>query len=266
MSGIDSKLREISQINDLQQRNQWMNRLHPLVKFALTIIYIAFVVSCDKYDLSRMIVFAIYPFVLFNIADLKLKDALYRMRLVMPLVLAVGIFNPLLDRVVIGRIGAIAVTSGMVSMISLMLKGIYSVLIAYVLIATTTIEEICYAMRLIHIPKMIVTVILLIYRYIYILGDEASRIMTAYKLRAPSQKGINIKAWGPLVGQWLIRSMDRATMVYESMTLRGFNGDYVYEKKVKSKAADYIYLMVWLLVFIVVRFTDIVNIIGGLFV
>ena len=70
------------------------------------------------------------------------------------------------------------------------------------------------------------TVILLIDRYIYILGQEAERIMTAYKLRAPSQKGIHYKAWGPLVGQWLIRSMERAQIVYESMTLRGYQGEF----------------------------------------
>ena len=92
------------------------------------------------------------------------------------------------------------------------------------LIATTSIEAICYALRQIRIPQVLVVIILLIYRYIFIMGQEAERIMTAYKLRAPSQKGINYKAWGPLVGQWLIRSMDRAESVYESMQLEALGG------------------------------------------
>ena len=222
MAGIESQLHEINRISDLQLRDQRVNRLHPLVKLLFTIAYMIVVVSCGKYNLSFMILLGIYPVVLFALADLSMKEGLYRMRHILPLVMAVGIFNPFLDRTPIGQIAGITIGAGVYSMLTLMMKGIYSVLSAYVLIATTTIEDICRALRLIHVPKTIVMVILLIYRYIFILGQEAERIMNAYRLRAPSQKGIHYKAWGPLVGQWLIRSMDRAQAVYESMQLRGF--------------------------------------------
>ena len=253
MSGIEKQLREIDQLNTLQQRDQWMCLMHPLVKLCLTIVYIVFVVSCHKYSLSTVVIFAVYPFMMFNFADLSLKDAIYRMRLILPIVLAVGIFNPIMDREVVMHLGNVAVSGGVVSMITLMLKGFYAVLSAYLLIATTTIEDICYALRRLHMPKILVTVILLIDRYIYILGREAERIMTAYKLRAPSQKGIHYKAWGPLVGQWLIRSMERAQVVYESMTLRGYRGEYDYGKKRKLSAKDILFFTVWLVAFVVIR-------------
>ncbi|MBR1572436.1 MAG: cobalt ECF transporter T component CbiQ [Lachnospiraceae bacterium] len=277
MSTIDNKLKAISNINTLQQRDQWVNHLHPLVKLLLTFIYIISVVSISKYNLSKMLVFAIYPFFCFNLADLNFRDAIYRMRLILPLVMVVGIFNPIFDRDImlyIGgnvmangeHVGGLAISAGVISMLTLMLKGVYAVLATYILIATTSIEEICYAMRKLHVPQILVLVILLINRYIYILGEEASRIMTAYKLRAPSQKGIHYKAWGPLVGQWLIRSMDRAETVYESMQLRGFNGEYRYVADQKTRATDVIYFMVWLAVFAVFRFTNVVELLGGLFV
>lgn len=253
MSGIEKQLREIDKLNTLQQRDQWMNRIHPLVKLCLTIVYIGFVVSCHKYSLSTMVMFAVYPFMMFNFADISLKDAIYRMRLILPIVLVVGIFNPFMDREPVMHLGNVAVSGGVVSMITLMLKGFYAVLSAYLLIATTTIEDICYALRRLYVPKILVTVILLIDRYIYILGQEAERIMTAYKLRAPSQKGIHYKAWGPLVGQWLIRSMERAQMVYESMTLRGYRGEYDYGKKRKFTAVDILLFTVWLVAFVVIR-------------
>lgn len=277
MASIDSSLKEISKINTLQQRDQWVNNLHPLVKLLLTFLYIISVVSIGKYDLSKMLVFVIYPFIGFNLADLRFKDALYRMRLILPLVMVVGIFNPIFDREImlyIGgtvmangeRVGGLAISAGVISMLTLMLKGVYAVLAAYILIATTSIEEICYAMRKLHMPQILVLVILLINRYIYILGEEASRIMTAYKLRAPSQRGIHYKAWGPLVGQWLIRSMDRAETVYESMQLRGFNGEYRYVGDHKFNKADIIYLVCWVVIFAIFRFTNVVEALGGLFV
>jgi cobalt/nickel transport system permease protein len=178
------------------------------------------------------------------------------MRLILPLVLFVGIFNPFFDRQVVAQIAlspGFKVTGGMISMVTLMLKGFYSILSAYILIATTSIEQICYALRLLHIPKIIVIVILLIYRYFGLMGNEADRITTAYMLRAPRQKGINYRAWGTLVGQWLLRSMDRAEDVYESMLLRGFTGDFKM-KKHRTAAADILYPAIWGLIFLVIRF------------
>ena len=139
-----------------------------------------------------------------------------------------------------------------------MLKGFYSVLAAYILIATTSIDEICYALRLLHVPKIVTIVIMLIYRYFGLMGNEANRITTAYKLRAPSQNGIHYKAWGTLVGQWLLRSIDRAGNVYESMLLRGFKGDYVIPRR-KVKPVGMIYPIAWIAVFIVIR-SGIINI------
>lgn len=230
MQSIEKQLNEMHKLQNLQQRSHWMNNLHPLVKLLACVLYILIVASFNKYNLQGMILMALFPAFGFIAGDLSLKDGLYRMRLILPLVLFVGLFNPFLDKEVLFTIafGAkeIAVTGGVVSMLTLMLKGFYCVLSAYILIATTSIEEICYALRLLHIPRIIVIVILLIYRYFDLMGNEANRITTAYMLRAPSQKGINYKAWGTLVGQWLLRSMDRAGNVYDSMMLRGFKGDF----------------------------------------
>ena len=182
------------------------------------------------------------------------------MRLILPLVVFVGIFNPFFDRSPMMQIGGggdaaagIWITGGMISMVTLMIKGLFTVLSAYVLIATTSIEELCYALRVIRVPKIIVIVILLIYRYFGLMGNEADRITTAYHLRAPSQNGIHYKAWGTLVGQWLLRSMDRAGVVYESMTLRGFTGDFRTKKRAAT-LADVVYPLIWLMVFAVIRF------------
>ncbi len=260
MKTIEDHLHELNRLQELQQRSHWMNRLHPLGKLLVCVIYVFTVASIDKYDMQRLILMAVFPAFCFIVGELSIKEGLYRMRLILPLVVFVGIFNPFFDRTPLMTIGAtaanpagITVTGGMVSMLTLMLKGLLTVLTAYVLIALTSIEELCYALRVIHVPKVIVIVILLIYRYFGLMGNEANRITTAYHLRAPSQKGIHYKAWGTLVGQWLLRSMDRAGVVYESMTLRGFNGDFRVKKRVVGPA-DFFFPVIWTAIFIVIRF------------
>ena len=208
--------------------------------------------SLNKYDLTGVIYMAVYPAAGFVLGELSFRTGVYRMRLILPLVIFVGIFNPIFDRAPAMQIGSFVVTGGMISMVTLMLKGFYAVLSSYILIATTSIEEICYALRSLHVPKVIVIVIMLIYRYFGLMGNEADRITTAYMLRAPKQKGIHYSAWGSLVGQWLLRSMDRASAVYESMTLRGFNGDFRVKRKNVS-ATDFLYPFIWIVLFILLR-------------
>ncbi len=229
-----------------------MNLLHPLGKLLISVLYVFIVASFHKYALQPLILMAVYPVFGFILGDLSFKEGIYRMRLILPLVIFVGIFNPFIDKNVLFLLGNLEVTGGMISMVTLMLKGFYAVMAVYILIATTSIESICYALRLLHVPKIIVLVILLIYRYFGVMGAEADRIVTAYRLRAPSQNGINYKAWGALVGQWLLRSMDRAENVYESMLLRGFRGDYYTEKRA-VKAADFIYFFAFFSIFVIIR-------------
>lgn len=83
----------------------------------------------------------IYPIVLFIVGEISFCDSIRRLRIVLPLVCFVGLFNPIFDRQVIGYIGTVPLTAGMLSMVTLMIKGIYSVLAAYLLIATTSIEK-----------------------------------------------------------------------------------------------------------------------------
>ena len=261
-NNIKNAIHEITKIDELARRNQWINNIHPLVKLAVTILYIILTVSKSKYDISGLLKMAVYPITIFILGEINFKDSLKRLKIVLPLVCFVGILNPFFDKQVLFHFHGIqiskniilfknlAITYGMISMITLVLKGILTVFASYLLIATTTIEKICYALRLIKIPSVIVTQIMLTYRYVTLLLSEAHTTTQAYSLRAPNQKGIHIKNWGSLLGQLLLRSMDRAYDVYSSMTLRGFNGEYYYKNKLHLKTNDIIYLIFFIILLI----------------
>ncbi|MCQ2518965.1 MAG: cobalt ECF transporter T component CbiQ [Lachnospiraceae bacterium] len=221
MSKISKAIGTIQHIDDLNSRDRWMNRVHPLVKFFIVLFYIAFTMATHKYDINRMILLAIVPFVLFVLADLSVKDTLSRLKIVLPLVFFVGALNIFIEKAPF-TIGDIQIRSGFISFATLTLKGIYAVIMSYIFIATTSIEKFCKALRIIKVPKIIVTQIMLTYRYIGLLLEESERVTTAYTLRAPGQKGIHFKVWGTLAGQMLLRTFDRAGEIYDSMKLRGY--------------------------------------------
>lgn len=265
MSKIKKAIHEIHEMDSLSERNQWVNQLHPLVKFILTVVYIAVVVSFPKYDVAGVMGMMVYPVAIFLLADLSFCKSLERLRIVLPLVCFIGVFNPFFDQNYF-VINNVRISAGVLSMITLILKGIFSVLASYLLIATTSIEKICYALRCLHVPKAIVTQIMLMYRYITVLLEEVERIMQAYMLRAPGQRGIHYKVWGTLVGQLLLKSVDRANAVYESMLLRGFCGEYQYMgEKVAFQWKDICYFLVWCVVFLVFRRYPVVLLAGSIF-
>ena len=243
-----------------------MNRVHPISKLCLTGFYIAVTVSFHKYDLFGLLAMAIYPAAVFMIADLSFYEALKRLRVVLPLVMIMGVLNPFFDKTVIITLGHISVSGGVISMITLMMKAVFTVLAGYLLIAATSIEEICYALRLIRVPKLFVVVVLLIYRYVTVLLSEARRISQAYSLRAPGQKGIHYKVWGPLLGQMLLRSMDRAGIIYESMQLRGFSGDFKNGTRQKLTAKDFLWPFIWGGIILLLRLVPVFTLLGRLFV
>ncbi len=263
MSKMNSALYEINHLSTLASKDQWMNKIHPLVKLVITIVYIATVVSINKYNLSGILVMGAYPIAVFILGELSFIESLKKVRIILPFVCIVGIFNPFFDRSVLFIMGNMPVTTGMVSMLTLMIKGVLSVLASYLLIATTTIEKICHALRLLRIPQIITTQILLTYRYITVLLQEANSIMQAYSLRAPNQKGVHYKVWGPLAGQLLLRSIDKANVVYESMTIRGYKGEFYYPNMKKCQAKDYLYLIIWLIIFALLKFGPILIMITG---
>ena len=88
----------------------------------------------------------------------------------------------------------------------------------------------------------------------------------AYKLRAPGQKGIHISAWGSFLGQLLLRSMDRAQELFDSMQLRGFRGEFFYANVPPCKFSGILYTIACVGMFLLARLIPITSALGNLFV
>ena len=251
-------------MDKLADMDSLVHAMGPLAKLAVTVVYIVSVMSFDKMDFDGLFVMLLFPVIWYQLAFIPVSTCFYRLRLVLPLVLAVGIFNPLLDRQICGEIFGFAVSRGFITMLTLMLKGVESLLASFLLVATTGIDSLCRALRKIHMPRLFCSLVLLTYRYIAVLLDEASAMMDAYMLRSPGQKGVAFKAWGSFLGQLLLRSMDRSRELYESMELRGGCGDFRYaEERARLKLSP-LFAGLTAALILIFRFADIPGLITGL--
>ena len=258
--------RELRAMDDLAAQDSFLHRLSPLSKLFVTIFYLAVVVSFPRYRLTALVWMALVPVAGYQLAGIALRTCFQKLWLVLPLVSAVGLLNPIFDRQIVTQIGTLAVSGGVVSMLTLVMKGVFCLLASFLLMATTTIEEICRALRQLHLPKTITSLLLLTFRYIGVLLSEVSVMQEAYSLRAPRQKGVHISAWGSFLGQLLLRSMDRAEALYESMELRGFCGDFSYAVRRKGSAASWLYAILCPALMLLPRLVDLSALAGSLFV
>jgi cobalt/nickel transport system permease protein len=251
--------------DELATKQTPIHRLHPLTKVIVTLVFLATVVSFGKYELSGLLVFAIYPVVVLSLAGIPAGILVKRMLLASPFVLCIGIFNPIFDRTPVMMLFHMPVSGGWVSLLSLSFKYALTIVSALLLLATTGMSQIAYALRLLRVPRLFVMQLLLTFRYISVLIDEAMRVWTAYALRAPLAKGLSPKVWGPLLGQMLLRTYDRALSIHHAMLLRGFSGDYPVGVLPYPSIYDLIYVMGWLLFFWIARVWNVSTHLGMLF-
>ena len=263
MNKMQKAIRELAEMDELAARSSPIHTLHPLAKLISTIAYIVVTLSFGKYDLGGLVPMVLWPILLFQISGIDVKSCFYKLRIVLPLVMAVGLFNPFFDKTVVLKLGNLAVTGGSLSMLTLMLKGLFCLMASFLLMATTPIDNLCAALRQLHVPKMLVTLLLLTYRYVGVMTEELAVMTDAYHLRAPGQKGIHISAWGSFLGQLLLRSMDRAQELYSSMLLRGYHQHFHYVDIKPFRKRDALYMIVCIAVFLLLRTVKVAELLGG---
>jgi cobalt/nickel transport system permease protein len=127
-----------------------------------------------------------------------------------------------------------ATDRGLSRFISIVVRSWLSVQFAVLLVATTPFPDLMQALRHLRVPALLVAVISLMYRYLAVLIEEATRLMRARDARSarlPGRRGPSV-AWqarvaGHMVGQLFLRSYERSDRVYAAMLARGYRGQLI---------------------------------------
>ncbi len=237
----------LTYIEELARKDEWINKVHPVVKLIVTFVYILTVTSVGKYDLTSLLFLGVYPVALIMFGDIPLKPLLQKTILPIVAGASLGIFNPLLDSQSISVLGGYTISAGWISFMALLIKSLLTIFSALLLVATTKVEDISVAMVLLKFPKILALQFLLMFRYINVLVDEVNRVITAYSLRAFGEKKIKLNTWGSLVGQLYLRTAGKAERLYESMKLRGFDRNFELSINQRFRFNDGIYMLFWLI-------------------
>jgi len=264
MSNMMASIYNIRMLDELAEKSTVIHNIHPLMKVLTTCLYLVAIVSFNKYELSGLLPLLFYPIIVITLADLPLVPLLKRMLIVLPFIIGIGLFNPLFDRIPMVVLPWIQISGGWISFLSILLKGVLTILAALLLIATTGMTRIAAVLDMLKIPKIFILQLLLTYRYITVLIEEVGHTLRAYSLRSRRERGISFSDWGSLTGHLLVRTLDRAQRVYHSMCCRGFTGEYNAGSGTRIRTVDILYFIGWGLYFILVRYFNIPATIGSL--
>ena len=105
----------------------------------------------------------------------------------------------------------------------LVAKATLSLVIAILFSLSVSFTELLALLRRLRIPRLFVTTIALLYRYLFVLTDQAARMTRARASRSflPTKRRMWIINSG-IIGTLALRSVERAEHVYNAMRARGW--------------------------------------------
>lgn len=259
---INTTIISINHLDDLSRQETPIHRRDPRAKVITTLIFTIAVISFGKYELSALLPFMIYPVVMMTIGNIPIRTLVNRMILVAPFAIFIGIFNPFFDHHPVHIVGQVAISGGWVSFASIMIRFFLTVSAALLLISVTGFNTVCMALEKLGTPRLFVMQLLFLYRYIFVLVDEAISLHRARLLRTFNKNGTGIKIYGNMAGHLLLHTLDRAQRIYLAMNCRGFDGTIRVMRTVKLNSTDIIFTLGWSALFVCMRLYDIPQLIG----
>lgn len=217
-----------------------IHRLDPRVKLVLAL---AFILTASFTPFGAWAAYILLLAIVLSVemlTDLGIRYFLKRAFLATPFVLAALplIFTVPGTPLATFSIGAWTFTislEGVERVLSIAFKSWVSVQVAIVLAATTPFPQLLAAMRALHVPKLLVAIFGLMWRYIFVMADEALRLLRARAARSGASRDDRYKtggtlAWrtrttGGMAGNLLVRSFERGDRIYAAMSARGYDGE-----------------------------------------
>jgi len=245
MGRIDSSFFDLGTLDSLSALDTPIHRLDPRVKILTTLLFIVTVLSFDKYQVARLLPFCLYPVALWALGNLPFGPLVGKILLAAPFAFFIGIFNPLLDREILVQLGPLGLSGGWVSFASILLRFVLTVSAALILLACTGFHAVCMALGNMGLPRIFVLQLLFLYRYLFVLVEEAGRMTAARALRSFGARGTGLRVHGYLLGQWLLRTLDRAQRIHLAMLCRGFDGRIRLLRQMRIRRADLMFLAGW---------------------
>lgn len=261
---IENALTDFRRLDLLALEDTPLHRLDARAKVLTTLVFVTTVMSFDRYQLSALFPFFIYPLCLVIQGSIPAAYLCKRIALVIPFAVMVGLFNPLLDSQPLLRVGELGISGGWISCASIVVRAVLTAGAALILVSVTGFTAICHSLNRMGLPQAFTVQLLFLHRYLFVLIEEAKQLSRARELRSFGQRGLGIANSGPILGNLLLRTWERAERIHLAMLARGFNGEFHARRRSRFGGRELLFLLGWSSLFILLRYWNISPVLGRL--
>lgn len=219
-----------------ESRNSLLHALDPRVKVLLTVLFIVCTSLLPDGAWAAFAASWLFVWLVTFLGRLTVAFVVRRSFIALPFALAAVtlLFTVPGPALVSWQLGGRTLTisePGLVRFASVMARSWLSVQMAILLTASTPFPDLMHALRHLRVPHVLIAIIGFMYRYLFVLADEARRLLRAREARSakPAAGGGGSLLWragvtGNMVGTLFVRSMERSERVYNAMVARGYRG------------------------------------------
>lgn len=234
--------------------NSLVSRIDTRALMTITVIFIFFILILPLENPERVIWFAIYPIIMSPLSNQTYSSVFRKSLIVLPFILFIGIFNPIYDKRLAFDVMNVGISYGWLSFFTILVRGLLATQSIIILIKTSGFINICNALASLHFLKVFTTQLLLLYRYLGLLLEEASNIHHAIISRGYGKKSFPIKMWANITGSLLIRTFERSKRIHNAMLARGFDGTIPLGVYLRWTNKDTLFCLIWLSIFFILYF------------
>ena len=220
-----------------------VHQLDPRIRVGITILY-AFVVALS-YQFSVLVAALVLSAILIIISQISIKEVVKRIVTVNALVFLLWVILPFtFHGEVLTRVGSFAIYRPGVTLAAQITLKSNAISLAFIaLIATMPFATLGHALHRLGVPDKIVHLLLMTYRYIFVIEQEYKRLLRAAKIRG-FQPGTNIntyRTYSYVIGMLFVRAAARAERVHQAMLCRGFKGKFYSLQEFKAGMAGWLF-------------------------
>ena len=190
--------------------------LHVLEPRTKLLVFTALIVAVLCIPVSSGSLFFVYFFataILMGISQVPLGYIVGRALLILPFIVLASLAVP---------------WRGYVGLGILFVRAILCLMLLILLTNTTRFVELLRGLRKLGCPQILVMNLGFLYRYLFVLTEEAMRMKQARDCRRVGQAPFKeeMKVLSSMLGTLLIRSFERAERMHYAMLSRGYSGDF----------------------------------------
>ena len=243
----------VSLLDVYQSRQAWIHRLDPRVKILTTLFFVLTAVTLPEGAWVSYILLFVFVVLVAWVARLGPAFPLRRSLVALPFLLAALPLPFLVPGEVILRLPGLGWTisdAGLMRFVTILLRTWIAVQAGVLLSATTTVPDILWGLSKLKVPRVIVSTVGFMVRYLFVVADEALRIRRARNSRSPRLPGAKPPGvfWqgrtaGMMVGSLFLRSLERSERVFAAMLARGYDGEQRMLETSSMKTLDWAALL-----------------------